>query len=100
MRENLTSGLKGGSWKRNSPVGHPRVPSRCAEKPHNGSIGTQPAGSNCHRASFLPDSAQAEELHAAIRHSQLEIIAGAAHLSNLDAPEVFTRRVEEFLDYV
>jgi hypothetical protein len=42
MRENLTSGLKGGSWKRNSPVGHPRVPSRCAEKPHNGSIGTQP----------------------------------------------------------
>jgi 3-oxoadipate enol-lactonase len=43
---------------------------------------------------------QAEELHAAIRHSQLEIIAGAAHLSNLDAPEVFTRRVEEFLDCV
>ena len=43
MRENLTSGLKGGSWKRDSPVGHPRVPSRCAEKPHDGSIGTQPA---------------------------------------------------------
>lgn len=42
MRENLTSGLMGGSWKRDNPVGHLRVPSRCAEKPHNGSIGTQP----------------------------------------------------------
>jgi len=36
------SGLMGGSWKRSSPIGHPRVPSRCAEKPQKGSIGTQP----------------------------------------------------------
>ena len=41
MRENLMSGLMGGSWKRSSPVDHRRVPGRCAERPHNGSIGTQ-----------------------------------------------------------
>ncbi len=40
---------------------------------------------------------QAEELHRAITGSQLEIIAGAGHLSNVDAPEAFTARVETFL---
>jgi hypothetical protein len=44
MRENLTSGLMGGSWKRGSPAGHLRVPGRCAEKRHHdGLVGTQPA---------------------------------------------------------
>jgi hypothetical protein len=33
----------GGRWKRGGPVGHPRVPGRCAEKcHHNGLVGTQP----------------------------------------------------------
>jgi hypothetical protein len=45
MRENLTSGLMGGSWKRGSPSGHLRVPGRCAEKRHpHGLGGTQPVG--------------------------------------------------------
>jgi hypothetical protein len=39
------SGLMGGSWRRGSPAGHPRVPGRCAEKRHpHGLIGTQLAG--------------------------------------------------------
>jgi len=45
MRENLMSGLMGGSWRRGSPAGHLRVPGRCAGKRHhNGLVGTQPAG--------------------------------------------------------
>ena len=39
------SGLMGGSWRRTSPAGHPRVPGRCAERRHpNGLVGTQPVG--------------------------------------------------------
>jgi hypothetical protein len=39
------SGLMGGSWKRDSPAGHLRVPGRCAGKRHHdGLVGTQPAG--------------------------------------------------------
>jgi hypothetical protein len=45
MRENLMSGLMGGSWKRDSPAGHLRAPGRCAGKRHHdGLVGTQPAG--------------------------------------------------------
>ncbi len=33
----------GGRWKRGDPIGHPRVPGRCAEKcHHDGPVGTQP----------------------------------------------------------
>jgi 3-oxoadipate enol-lactonase len=39
----------------------------------------------------------AESLHAAIPHSELEIIAGAGHLSNMDTPDVFNDRLERFL---
>jgi len=39
------SGLMGGSWRRGSPAGHPRVPGRCAAKRHpNGLVGAQPVG--------------------------------------------------------
>ena len=45
MRENLMSGLMGGSWRRGSPAGHLRAPGRCAGKCHpDGLVGAQPAG--------------------------------------------------------
>jgi len=37
--------------------------------------------------------AQAEDLHAGIVPSELMVIPGVAHLSNLEAPELFSRRV-------
>jgi 3-oxoadipate enol-lactonase len=41
--------------------------------------------------------AQADELHAAIPASRLVQIAGAAHLSNVEAPDRFSRAVAGFL---
>jgi 3-oxoadipate enol-lactonase len=41
--------------------------------------------------------AQAEDLHAAIVPSELMVIPNVAHLSNLEAPELFTRRLRELL---
>jgi 3-oxoadipate enol-lactonase len=41
--------------------------------------------------------ALAEDLHAAIVPSELMVIPGVAHLSNLEAPELFTRRLRELL---
>jgi 3-oxoadipate enol-lactonase len=38
---------------------------------------------------------QAEDLHAGIVPSELMVIPGVAHLSNLEAPELFSRRVLE-----
>jgi 3-oxoadipate enol-lactonase len=40
---------------------------------------------------------QAEELHAAIADSQLAVLAGASHLSNVECAEEFTARVRRFL---
>lgn len=40
----------------------------------------------------------AEELHRGVRGSQLEIIHGAGHLSNLEQPAEFSRVVAGFLD--
>jgi 3-oxoadipate enol-lactonase len=37
--------------------------------------------------------AQAEDLHAGIVPSELMVIPGVAHLSNLEAPELFSRRM-------
>ena len=43
VRENRTPSSTGGRWKRGDPVGHPRVPGRCAERcHHDGLDGTQP----------------------------------------------------------
>lgn len=41
--------------------------------------------------------AQAEDLHAAIVPSELMVIPGVAHLSNLEAPDLFSRRVLDLL---
>lgn len=41
---------------------------------------------------------QARELHEALRGSRLEIVSGAAHLSNLEKSDFFNQRVTEFLD--
>ena len=41
--------------------------------------------------------AQAEDLHAAIVPSELMVIPSVAHRSNLEAPELFTRRLRELL---
>lgn len=41
---------------------------------------------------------QAVELHDAIAGSDLVVLDGAAHLSNLDAPEAFTRALRAHLD--
>lgn len=40
---------------------------------------------------------EARSMHAAIRGSSLEIIAGAGHLSNLERPAAFNHLVSEFL---
>ena len=43
VRENRTPSSTGGCWKRGGPVGHLRVPGRCAERcHHDGLVGTQP----------------------------------------------------------
>jgi 3-oxoadipate enol-lactonase len=39
--------------------------------------------------------AQAEDLHGAIVPSELMVIPGVAHLSNLEAPELFNRRLRQ-----
>lgn len=41
--------------------------------------------------------AQAEDLHAAIVPSELMVIPNVAHLSNLEVPDLFTRRLRELL---
>ena len=41
--------------------------------------------------------AQAEDLHAGIVPSELMVIPGVAHLSNLEAPELFSRRLLELV---
>lgn len=41
--------------------------------------------------------AQAEDLHAAIVPSELMVIPGVAHLSNVEAPDLFNRRLTDFL---
>jgi pimeloyl-ACP methyl ester carboxylesterase len=41
--------------------------------------------------------AQAEDLHAEIVPSDLMVIPGVAHLSNLEAPELFSRRLLELV---
>ena len=43
--------------------------------------------------------AQAEDLHAAIVPSELMVIPGVAHLPNLEAPDLFNRRVLEHLSH-
>jgi 3-oxoadipate enol-lactonase len=41
-----------------------------------------------------------EELAAIVPHARLEVIEGAAHLSNLDKPEEFNRTIDDFLSAV
>jgi 3-oxoadipate enol-lactonase len=41
--------------------------------------------------------ADAEFMHRGIRNSRLEIIEDAAHMTNLEQPEVFNRALVEFL---
>jgi 3-oxoadipate enol-lactonase len=41
---------------------------------------------------------QAEWLHRHIPHSRLEVIPRAAHLANLEQPEIFTRLAMELLE--
>jgi 3-oxoadipate enol-lactonase len=41
--------------------------------------------------------AQAEDLHAAIVTSELMVIPEVAHLSNVEAPDIFNRRLVDFL---
>jgi 3-oxoadipate enol-lactonase len=41
--------------------------------------------------------AQAEELHAAIRGSELRVLDGVAHLANVEASELFTALLRRFL---
>jgi pimeloyl-ACP methyl ester carboxylesterase len=41
--------------------------------------------------------AQAEDLHAEIVPSELMVIPGVAHLSNLEAPELWNRRLLDLL---
>jgi 3-oxoadipate enol-lactonase len=45
----------------------------------------------------LTPVADSERLHAAIQRSQLVVIPGAGHLSNLEAPEEFSLALEDFL---
>ena len=54
----------------------------------------------CGDADEITPSALSEELAETIRGAQLEIIAGAAHLSNLDQPEIFNRLVGDFVEVV
>ena len=39
-------------------------------------------------------------LHRLIDHSKMVIIEQAAHLSNIEQPEIFNRTVREFIDSV
>jgi pimeloyl-ACP methyl ester carboxylesterase len=43
--------------------------------------------------------ARAEELQSGIRGSELAVIAGAGHLSNLEQPEAFNQTLARFLDH-
>jgi len=67
VRENRTPSSTGGRWKRGDPVGHPRVPGRCAEKRHHdGLVGTQPTDQSLPRQrstllTFAPRSATNKE---------------------------------------
>jgi len=44
--------------------------------------------------------ALSEQLHALIPGSQLQVIAGASHLANLDKPAEFNRAIDDFLSAV
>jgi 3-oxoadipate enol-lactonase len=46
----------------------------------------------------ITPSALSEEMHRRIAGSQLEIIAGAGHVSNLERPDEFNRALKTFLD--
>ena len=46
----------------------------------------------------LTPRADAEQMHREIRGSRLEVIEGAAHLSNLERPVEFNRALKSFLD--
>lgn len=46
----------------------------------------------------LTPPGDAELMHREIRGSQMEIIEGASHLSNLEQPEQFNRALKDFLD--
>jgi hypothetical protein len=62
----------GGSWKRGSPAGHPRVPGRCAEKRHHdGLVGTQPADNLQPRQ--LPTRLKWGNSHRKFRHIDLYV---------------------------
>jgi pimeloyl-ACP methyl ester carboxylesterase len=50
------------------------------------------------REDQLTPPVDAEMMHREIRGSQLEIIEGASHLSNLERPEEFNRALKHFLD--
>lgn len=39
----------------------------------------------------------AETLHVGIPHSQLEVIPGAGHISNMDQPQIFDKLIADFL---
>ena len=47
----------------------------------------------------LTPAAQAEEMHRAIAGSELTVIAGAGHLTNLEQPAAFNDTVARFLDH-
>jgi len=61
----------GGRWRRGNPVGHPRVPGRCAEKRHHdGLVGTQPTDqllprqrSTLHKVHWVRDWSFDEDRH-------------------------------------
>ena len=40
---------------------------------------------------------ESESMHAAIRHSTLEVITGAGHLTNVERPAAFNHVVSEFI---
>jgi pimeloyl-ACP methyl ester carboxylesterase len=41
--------------------------------------------------------ADAEFMHRGIRNSRIEIIEDAAHMTNMEQPEIFNRALERFL---
>src|SRR5207248_1239135 len=47
---------------------------------------------------LLTPPRDAELMHREIRGSQMEIIEGASHISNLEQPEQFNRAMKDFLD--
>ena len=44
--------------------------------------------------------ADAEVMHNGIRHSRLEVIEDAAHLTNMEQPEAFNRALTDFLELI